>query len=434
MRSNMIIALLTILLAGASHAKYEAHEWGTFTSVVDSTGVTQNGMYHEDEVLPSFVHPFGELRKEAALPTPQPPFTPPNPRPPVNPPNPPPCRSKVCFGQEVLQNSVITQKMETPVIYFYADQAQAVSVNVKFPEGIITETFPGPVSTFPTMQDPHVIGNGESTFKLDILTAKTGNIPFVEAGNIYGHARNVNSNLVKSGAETEKFLFYRGLGRFQPKILITSKDGHLKIAGLAKSRPQAAFLVHVDGFGHGQMLNLSAVKTKDEVTVLSKRIEQLKDHQTDSPYIIKGEQAKGLLVDELVASGLFKDEALSMVNTWENGYLKVSGLRLLYILPRAEVDEILPLSLTPQPEKLVRSFVARMEILLDTEEKQILADVLDQKYKFRGETLGRFAEPILHRIRTMAKTAEPENTELLNLMDTLVKDVAAKLDAKTTVH
>lgn len=433
MRSNMMIALLTILLAGVSQAKYEAHEWGTFTSVVDSTGVTQNGMYHEDEVLPDFVHPFGELRKEAALPTPQPPPPPFNPRPPVNPPK-PPCRSKVCFGQEVLQNSVITQKMETPVIYFYADQAQAVDVNVKFPEGIITETYPGPVSTFPTLQDPHVIGFGESTFKLDILAAKSGNIPFVEADNIYGHARKVNSNLVRSGAETEKFLFYRGLGRFQPKISITSKEGHLKISDLAKSRPLAAVLVHVDEFGHGQMLNLTEVKTKDEVNVLSSRIAQLKDHQADSPFIIKGEQAKGLLVDELVASGLYKDEALSMVNTWENGYLKVPGLRLLYILPRAEVDAILPLSLTPQPEKLVRSFVARMEILLDTEEQQILADVLEQKYKFRGERLGRFAEPILHRVRTMVKKSEPENIELLNLMDTLVKDVASKLDAKAAVQ
>lgn len=431
MRSNLVIALLTLLLAGASYAKYEAHEWGTFTSVVDSTGVTQNGMYHEDEVLPGFVHPFGELRQEAVLPPALPPRPPINPKPPGNP---LPCRSKVCFGQDILQNSVITQKMETPVIYFYADQAQAVDVNVKFPEGIITETYPGPVSTFPTMQDPHIIGNGESTFKLDILAAKTGTIPFVEAHNIYGHARAVNSNLVRSGAETEKFLFYRGLGRFQPKISITSKDGNLKISDLPKSRPQAAFLVHVDEFGHGQMLNLSAVKTKDEVTVLSKRVGQLKNHQTDSQFIIKGEQARGLLVDELVASGLYKDEALSMVNTWENGYLKVPGLRLLYILPRAEVDEILPLSLTPQPENLVRSFVARMEILLDTDEKQIFADVLDQKYKFRSDTLGRFAEPILHRVRSMAKTAQPENADLLNLMDTLVKDVAAQLNAKTTVR
>ena len=237
-----------------------------------------------------------------------------------------------------------------------------------------------------------------------------------------------------AGAETEKFLFYRGLGRFQPKISITSKDGNLKIGKLANARPQAAFLVHVDGFGNGQLLNLDAVKSKDEVVVLSKRIEQLKNHDAVSPFIIKGEQARGLLIDELVKSGLYKDEAVAMINTWENGYLKVAGLRLLYILPRAEVDEILPLLMSPSPEKLVRSFVARMEILLDTEEQKIFTEVVEQQYRFRTEKLGRFAEPILHRIRTMAQTTQPANTELLILMDTLVKDAAVKFDAEAVVQ
>ncbi|MEQ1723354.1 MAG: hypothetical protein ABL930_09275, partial [Pseudobdellovibrio sp.] len=216
----------------------------------------------------------------------------------------------------------------------------------------------------------------------------------------------------------------RGLGRFQPKISITSKDGNLKIGNLNLARPQAAFLIHVDDFGNGQLLSLDSVKTKDEVMVLAKRIEQLKNHELVSPFIIKGEQARGKLIDELVLSGLYIDEAIAMINTWENGYLKVPGLRLLYILPRSEVDEVLPLTLSPAPEKLVRSFVARMEILLDTEEQQILADITEQQFKFRIERLGRFAEPILHRMRAIVQKTQSENTELLNLMDTLVKESA----------
>jgi hypothetical protein len=416
------MSLSLVLLALPTFAKYEAHEWGTFTSVVDSTGVTQNGMYHEDEALPKFVHGFGELRVEAALP---PTPVPVNPRPPGKPKPPrPPCHSKVCFSQEALSRNVITQKMETPVVYFYSDQAQVVKLNVKFPEGIITETYPGPVFTFPTMSDPHIIGKGESQFVLNILNTKTGSLPFVEKDNIYGHARAVNSNLINSGAETEKFLFYRGLGRFQPKISITSKDGNLKIGKLDLARPQAAFLIHVDAFGHGQLLSLDSVKTKHEVEISAKLIQQLKNHEAVSPFIIKGEQARGKLIDELVLSGLYKDEAIAMINTWENGYLKVPGLRLLYILPRSEVDEILPLTLSPAPEKFVRSFVARMEILLDTEEQQILADITEQQYKFRPAELGRFAEPILHRIRAIAQKSQPENTEFLKLMDALLKESA----------
>lgn len=418
---NVLITSILVLLATQSYAKYEAHEWGTFTSVVDSSGVTQNGMYHEDEDLPKFVHPFGELRRELP-PVTQPPVTPK-----------PPCRSKICFDLDELQQNTITQKMETPVIYFYADQALSVDVNVKFPEGIITETYPGPVSTFPTMQDPHIIGNGQSKFSVNILNTKSGSGPYVEPGNIYGHARSVNSNLITSGAEQEKFIFYRGLGRFQPKISITSKDGNLKIGNLAAARPQAAFLIHVDQNGHGQLLSLDSVKTKGEVTVPAKRIALLKDHTSTSPFVIKGEQARGKMIDELVASGLFKDEAVSMINTWENGYLKVPGLRLLYILPRTEVDEILPLTMSPAPEKLVRSFVGRMEILLDTEEQKILQEIKTEQDRFKPASLGRFAEPILHRVRNLAAKLEGDNAALVILIDTLIKDVAVQFQANGTV-
>jgi hypothetical protein len=65
-----------------------------------------------------------------------------------------------------------------------------------------------------------------------------------------------------------------------------------------------------------------------------------------------------------------------------------------------------------------------MEILLDTEEQQILADITEQQYKFRPAELGRFAEPILHRIRAIAQKSQPENTEFLKLMDALVKESA----------
>src|SRR4051812_42223360 len=106
MRSIELIIITTLLLAvlNAKASGYEAHEWGTFTSVVDSTGVTQNGMYHEDEALPQFVHPFGELRAE--LPPPRPPR-------PVVPPS-RPCNKKICSEDPIFSTNIITQKMETP--------------------------------------------------------------------------------------------------------------------------------------------------------------------------------------------------------------------------------------------------------------------------------------------------------------------------------
>jgi hypothetical protein len=99
-----------------------------------------------------------------------------------------------------------------------------------------------------------------------------------------------------------------------------------------------------------------------------------------------------------VRAGLFKDEAQAMLDTWKNGYLRTPGLRLLYVLPRSEVDRALPLQMTPAPEKLERVFVGRIEVLLDTDEARILKDIATARENFRVASLGRFAEPMLRRV------------------------------------
>ena len=126
-----------------------------------------------------------------------------------------------------------------------------------------------------------------------------------------------------------------------------------------------------------------------------------------------------------MTAGLNKDEAVAMVRTWEHGYLKVPGLRLLYVLPRAEVDQILPITMTPSPDKFERVFVGRIEILLDTEEERVLTEVANPY--FRVDSLGRFAEPILRRVaevyenreRGAGRTPNPVFTQKLqNLIQT----------------
>lgn len=61
-----------------------------------------------------------------------------------------------------------------------------------------------------------------------------------------------------------------------------------------------------------------------------------------------------------------------MTNTWKNSYFRNPGLRVLYILSRAETDRILPLRIDPQPQEVVRSLVGRIEVFTDAEENQLL--------------------------------------------------------------
>lgn len=394
MNTNIVMLVGVFLtLAARSNAELLVHEWGTFTSLVGSNGVTQHGMYHEDEVLPDFVHNFGESK-------------------PVN--SRLLCRrGKGCLPELFLDNNKVTLKMETPVIYFYTDKQRLVSVNVKFPEGVVTETFPAPVQTFPTSLSEPILANGNTTFHVNILPQLTGRLPVVDAGNIYQHARNVNSNLVVCGDEEEKFIFYRGLGRFQPRVSISSIGSDLKLGTLRTAdKPVAAFLVHVNQEGQAQMLDVISYWDK---IISASLIEELSNHNDviKNSAILNMPQARTKLIDALINAGLFGDEAQAMINTWEHGYLKAPGLRLLYILPSQEIDEILPLSIKPTPDKLKRVFVARVEILLESQETKILNEVLTKRENFSWQELGRFAEPIMRRIEEVYKGTETHVKELL---------------------
>src|SRR5262245_57320648 len=126
MRSiKSFLVVLSLTLSQAAQGAFKAHEWGTFTSLVGSNGITQQGLFHEDEPLPSFVHGFGET---LVKPTPRPTAFP------------RPCHGKACMPNMFLSQSAVTQKMETPVLYFYSDIMRKVSVNVRFPQGVVTET------------------------------------------------------------------------------------------------------------------------------------------------------------------------------------------------------------------------------------------------------------------------------------------------------
>jgi hypothetical protein len=410
-RYLFVTLLGTLALAQPTLAAFEAHEWGTFTSLVGSNGISQNGMYHEDEQLPAFVHGFGVTQRDIP-----PPFNPPR----------RPCHNKGCFGDDFFNQNVITQKMETPVIYFYSDQLRSVDVNVRFPEGVVTETFPAPVSTSPTSGSIRDAANGNTTFHVDVLPTKNDPVPFVAGDNIYAHARAVDSNIVRSGREQEKFIFYRGIGRFQPRLGIGSYHGGLGIdLRDTNMHPSAIFLVHVNEQGDGQLTRVVPYYSQAELS--SDAVQRLSTHTlSPQPGILRGADMQGAMITALQQSGLNLDEATAMIKTWENGYLKVPGLRFLYVLPRAEVDEVLPLTITPAPDKVVRVFVGRIEVLLDTEEQKILDRVLAEKEAFDPKSLGRFAEPMLRRVlEVFVAQGHAPDFGTVHLLNELIRKAAA---------
>ena len=154
------------------------HEWGTFTSIAGADGTAV-------EWLPQ------------AGPTDLP-----------------------CFVQRNRFNGKIslsgTVRMETPVLYFYASRETTVNVRVRFRQGVITEWFPRAAVT---TGDVRALPGSESTIAWRNVTVTPGvaeDFPVEQSASHYYAARRTDAAPLQSGSAREKFLFYRGVGRFAP--------------------------------------------------------------------------------------------------------------------------------------------------------------------------------------------------------------------------
>src|SRR5262245_49090479 len=96
--------------------RFVVHEWGTFTSVQGSEGIALEGLTREEEALPRFVYDRTKIRDC-------------------------PLRAKGWKGLEVPAEHV-TQKMETPVLYFHSAAQRRVRVRVDFVRGLISQWYP----------------------------------------------------------------------------------------------------------------------------------------------------------------------------------------------------------------------------------------------------------------------------------------------------
>lgn len=412
MKNIFQIITLASLIASQGQAMV-VHEWGTFTSVQGSNGKDQMGAYHEDEKLPGFVHGFGDIFRPFPI------FNPPD-------------DTSDCMKNihcRVLSDNRITQRMETPVIYFYNSNAfssERVKIKVGFPEGVISETFPAPTSSLPS-NTATVLKNGEVVFDIHVATKLSdlsSDLPIVPAGNIYEHARKVAANYVTVGQgtrypQTEKFIFYRGVGTFRGPVQTSSfydpniNTSMTRVRNMNPTNGGDPILqmvaIHIDEQGQG-VYQFMMSKT------LSPGHPHIIDNNTlRSAARVPMTELKSAVVGMLTNSGLYDDEANAMVNTWEHGYFKTPGLRILYVLPRANVEQILPMTITPVPSDLLRIMVGRIEVLPKDEEISIMSEVSLKGTNFNFQRLGRFAEPKLRAVLDYALTTPASPTVIASL-------------------
>jgi hypothetical protein len=311
------------------------HEWGTFTSIAGRDGRAVEWLPQSGPTdLPCFVDRIGDRIK---------------------------------------WNLSGTVRMETPVIYFYAPRETTVSVKVRFPGGTFTEWFPRAVVT-----RPETI----SWTDVRISTRAPSDFPRERGANHYYVARQTDASPLQVGKQTEKFLFYRGVGRFAPPIAATvSADGTI----IVKS---------IDGGAVGDVMlfeNRRGAIDFQVQPVAQDRIE------FDPSAARAGSRSPAAHLEKmLVARGLYPKEAAAMVETWRDSWFE-QGTRLFYVVSRAAVDSILPLEVQPEPADLTRVFVGRMELVTAATEREV-RDGIAGNDKATLSQYARFLRPIADRL------------------------------------
>lgn len=391
------VAAFRLLASPGATGDYVAHEWGTFTSVQGADGRQLEWNPLTVSELPEFVYDMLETRgtTRAGGPT--------------------VFLAKTAFST--------LQRMETPVIYFYADQPQTVNVDVRFPQGLVTEWYPQarplakragsndlPKRDQIAWDNVRVLPKSDAT---ELPSDKSGSHYFAARG---AEANRIQITLPGGKAETEKFLFYRGVGNFRAPLTVTTTDDAREFTLKNDSHDSLGHLfVFQLRDGCGSFQKLEALKPGETQSV---RLTHERHFMTQNDLRLKIREA---MEKALVAEGLYKPEAAAMVATWDDSWFTESGVRVLYTLPTAWTDRILPLKLTPAPRQVTRVFVGRAEVITPAMEFALLRQMLrysdgdeairnDAVKTVRALGLGRFAEPAVRRV----VAAVPPNREFSN--------------------
>jgi hypothetical protein len=339
-----------------------AHEWGTFTSIagIDGAALEWRPLNGASD-LPTFVYQIKE-------------------------------RTKGLRHNYATKNSYESLiRMETPVIYFYADRETVVSAKVDFPGGKITEWFP----------QARNVATGIDWGRFTVLPDAKIALPVEPRDSHYYPARETDAGILRicgtRQTQHEKFLFYRGVGNFNPPVNVRLEGEQLLLKNLQDAGiAQAVIFENRKGKTAYRLIDL----LKNEATVQLSSVNQNQD-------LLEQELEK-----MLVAQGLFEKEAKAMVKTWRSSWFE-EGLRIFYILPRRTTDTVLPIQIEPQPTELVRVMVCRTEIITPEMETSIEESItnLDSpsaekrlQAKQAIDKYGRFAEPVLKRV--MQKTTD----------------------------
>ncbi|MEX2176963.1 MAG: hypothetical protein WD872_21555 [Pirellulaceae bacterium] len=363
------------------------HEWGTFTSLQDEQGRELSGINIDDEPVPGFVHNLNRFLLSR------------------------PVLSSLHWQYRSKgaprHHPLVTMRLETPVIYFYPPAGQpgplSIDVSVRFRGGWLTEFYPQAQAEAEGLKDGSFeFGDLKSTSTSSLtwsdLKVGTDGVGPQTSEQVWLAPREVKAaNLTNITGESERYLFYRGVGHLAAPLRATldRQSGELALRGnfgkvLASgqsARVAQLWLISVRQDGRCAFRTLDGFDAtadgKRQLAVTPYRFEPA-DYRAENR-----QQLEAAMQAALVADGLYADEATALLSTWQRSYFASPGLRLFYLVPRSWTDHYLPLSLSREAE-VQRVMIGRLELISD--EQQALLERLSRTANSDGSWVDKIPE------------------------------------------
>ena len=395
LRHITLIALLLVpLSAFASSRDFIVHEWGTFTSLQDpdDNGRTIGGINSDDEPVPQFVHNLawdlilGDAETQS--------------------------RNTLYQGWPHAHRDV-TMRLETPVLYVYAgDSCDAkLDVNVEFRGGWLTQFFPDAEFVGPDRSNIKIDANTRGRLAWKNISLRHDHPPGPETNeHVWTTPRNVDATTLSTAkGETEKYLFYRGVGHVEAPMRIIRAGEGLQSIFIQHSRPAEPL---------GEPMKFPGVwlaDFRDDGTAAFRKFDDIvlspgKTKPRAYPASFEANEyaadniarLRASMKEALIADGLFADEAEAMLETWKLSYFKSWGTRVFFIVPHEWTDAVLPLTIAPAPTETRRVMVGRID-LVTPRHRELLAKIAaakdvkkeDAELWKAYEQLGRFRNALV---------------------------------------
>jgi hypothetical protein len=396
--ATLAVAAVPVAVALQAPPPLTVHEWGTFTTIAGDDGqATQWLPLGGPTDLPCFVETYKNRMYKVMQ---------------------PPEAGALLDYEKARSGLKGTVRMETPVLYFYADRPTTASVSVTFPQGLFTEYYPyAEIVQAPSYSNTLTLGrSAPARISWNSVSINPGTSPTLATDSSDSHyyaARETDAAPVRVWGRDEKFLFYRGVAGFRPPIsTVLQPDGRIRVKNLSSDALSKVIVLTRHGNEFGYQVH-DTLAPGAETVIASPKGGTLDALRRDLEQI-------------LVAQGLYAREARAMVETWRDDWFN-DGTRVFYVVPQTDVDAMLPLVVEPKPASIVRTFVGRMEVVTERSEADVARALATNDARLI-EAYGRWLGPIGDRI--IAKTANADQkAALLSRLDGIFKGYLTRVTA-----